>query len=295
MTSYWQKLAWILIALFVSSSAWSKNSDLRDGLGRKWPLDYKPQKVASSFLAGDEILLEILKNSPDKIIATSTVSDDKMFSNITLKLKEIPHRIGNNPELIAKIKPDVVFVASWNRPDFLGSLSKLNIKTFTLSQFDSISDIEKNILLMGQVLHFEEDSILLVKKMQKDMPQLPPKNLKILRYDSSGFMIGRRTIFDSIIQRLGLRNAVEHNGWPKLSPEVIAKMNPDIIVVPGENSDKQIALENLRHSQGWKELAAVKEERVIMVPERLLSSASHYVIETYEAILAKITPLKPKR
>ncbi len=270
-----------LSALGLCSFSALAESMLKDGAGREWLSNRPPSTVASSFLAGDEILIELLKDTKVKLVAISSVADDKEYSNIVALAKEIPHRIGANPESIAKIRPDVVFLASWNRPELQKTLSKLGIHTFTISDFNSIEDIQANITLMGKVLHLEEKSRQMVERMQRQMPQQNKRGTTFITFDASGVSLGKKTILDSLMMRLGLENAVTETGWPKLSAESIALRRPDYIVSSGESTDQKSMELLIKKTPGWSILHALKAGNILMIPGRLLSSASQFVSLAY--------------
>ena len=269
------RLAFAVLGIY-SCSAWARVT-LKDRAGHDWPKSKPPAAVASSFLAGDEILMELVKDSKVKLVAISSIADDKEYSNIVDLAKEIPHRIGANPESIAKVRPDLVFLASWNRPELHKTLSKLGIKTFTISDFNSIEDIQGNILIMGQVLHLEEKARQMVDSMQRQMPQQKKRNQTFITFDVSQVSLGKKTIFDSLMLRLGLDNTVTETGWPKLSSESIALKHPDFVITSGETKDQSLAELLIKKTPGWAILEASKSGNILLIPNRLLNSASQFV------------------
>lgn len=279
-------------ALCMSAPCKASNDFLKDDLGRKWSLKEHPLKVASTFLAGDEILSELVKGSNVQFIACSTLADKGEYSNILEQAKLIPHRIGNNAEVIAKIKPDLVFMASWNSPQLSKMLSNLKIKTFTIGAFNSIDDIERNIQLMGSVLHLESNAKKMVLKMQQSMPQVPANGKKVLHFDPSGITLGKKTIFDSLITRLGFSNVTQEVGWPKISPEWIAQSHPDLIISSGEDSQFPTLLALISGTPGWKGLNPVKKKQIVLIPNRLLSSASQFISSAYSRFLEDFSKME---
>jgi len=273
------RLAFAVLGLY-SCSAWARVT-LKDRAGHDWPKSNPPATVASSFLAGDEILIELVKNSKVKLVAISSVADDKEYSNIVDLAKEIPHRIGANPESIAKVRPDLVFLASWNRPELPKTLSKLGIQTFTISDFNSLEDIQGNILIMGQVLHLEEKARQMVDSMQRQMPQQKKRNQTFITFDVSQVSLGKKTIFDSLMLRLGLDNTVTETGWPKLSSESIALKHPDFVITSGETKDQSLVELLIKKTPGWAILEASKSGNILLIPNRLLNSASQFVSLAY--------------
>ncbi len=286
-----------LSALGLCSFSALAESILKDGAGRDWPYSATPSTVASSFLAGDEILIELVKDTKVKLVAVSSVADDHEYSNIVGLAKQVPHRIGANPESIAKIRPDVVFLASWNRPELQKTLLKLGIHTFTISEFNSLEDIQANIILMGKVLHLEEKSRQMVTWMHQQMPQRAKRNSTFITFDASGVSLGKKTILDSLMNRLGLENAVTESGWPKLSAESIALRHPDYILTSGETRDRKSVELLIKKTPGWNLLNALKTGNVLLIPNRLLNSASQFVSLAYahlDSLLNKSILLKNK-
>ena len=58
------------------------------------------KKIASTSLASDEILIDILSksNKLNRLLAISTLSDSKEYSNVTEIAKKIPYRTNTNLE-----------------------------------------------------------------------------------------------------------------------------------------------------------------------------------------------------
>jgi iron complex transport system substrate-binding protein len=71
--------------------------------------------------------------------------------------------------------------------------------------------------------------------------------------------------------------------WPQVSLEAVVRAEPDVVVLP-VGSDPGSSVERLRSEPGWRELAAVRENRVVVVPTDLMSRPGPHIARIAEAL-----------
>lgn len=253
-----------------------------------------PSRIVSLTVGSDEILYDILEsaNKLSNIAALSTYADNKTYSNIYAKAKNIQHRTGSQIESVLKLKPDLIIVAAYTSPDLLEKLKSLKLPVLRLKNFASIEDIKENILSIGRAIGHLGEAKVFAKKLDR-IRKLPiSANYSGINYHPSGMIMGSGTIIDDLMTKMGTTNVVTQKGWPKVSSESILRSDPDFIIVGGEPSEKAKILKNLKDRFGWKDLAAVKKERVMIVPKSSLSATSHYILEAYDSLAAQLVNLK---
>lgn len=256
-----------------------------------------PVRIVSASLASDEILLELLKSEKDKkrLLAVSYLADDPKYSSVHEQLKHIPKRFRTDIEATIKMRPDLLVLASYNEAKFKKAFKRFKIPFLELQDFRSVQDIAQNINLIGEAIEKEKKAkelsknfIAKVKEVSQRLKKNCPKPISLLPYSSTDVLPGKNTIFDSLLQELGIQNSVGAfggKGWAKINIESISKLSPDFIVVSGSSDIK-----NIQQRAGWKWLKAAKHKKFVVVPENLLSSTSHHLAEAAIIIAKQVCP-----
>ncbi|MCK5719002.1 MAG: ABC transporter substrate-binding protein [Thiomargarita sp.] len=259
--------------------------EIYDSNNRKLLIPEPPQRIVSQTLSTDEILLAICL--PERIIAVSSLAKDVKQSIIAQQAQQIPHQASNNAEQILNLKPDLIFIASYSRAEIVELLQITGAPVFQFSQFRSISDIENNIRIIGYIIGEEQKAAELILQMKTNIQVIRnhlPKNKPVLRvmlYSQWGYVAGRNTTFDDMMQIIGAINiGAEHgiDGHLKISSEQILAWQPDVIVtgaILGEFENvKQFLLKNpaIAASQ------AAKMDKIIVIDIRYLNTVSHYMV-----------------
>jgi iron complex transport system substrate-binding protein len=253
-----------------------------------------PKRIVSLSLASDEILLDLLDHcqASDRLVALSTFADDPSSSSVTDKAKRVLKRVHSEPESLFQLKPDLVIAASFNRPELLSAIKSKAINLLVLDQFDSFRDIANNIRAIGRAVHCVSDSEVMAKRfLEAVSTRVNPKatSRRAISYNPDLTVMGSKTIFDDIVTRADLINAAAERGlarWPKIDTEVLLGMNPDIIIVLGEDTPAKRA-EIARHP-AWGRLRSVRGQNLIFLRPATALSTSHYAAEALRELRDKV-------
>ena len=278
--------AWLLV--LGSSSLFGQG--IQDDRGRILEVSSRG-KIVSGFVGADEIVFELLKDNPERILAFSPLAKDRKYSAIYDRIGAWSKEFGPELESLIGMKPDLVLVARYTRAEWIRILDHAKIKSFVLGNFSALEDIKDNILIIGRLLGKEKKARSMVESMNKEISTLKPKcflkGKKVLNYSRDGIIFGKGTIFNSILNELEIENRGSDLGvvgWSKVSRETILKANPDYVIVGGNEEQRRKLLKEMKEQTGWKHLSAVQKGRVIIVPSRFLSSVSQYVVRGMEAL-----------
>jgi iron complex transport system substrate-binding protein len=251
-----------------------------DESGNQVTIPAEPQHIVSATEGTDEILSALVPKS--KLAMVTAFSSDPKYSNITEFVKGIPQTKDSSAELIISAKPDLVLLASYTKQGVVDQIKMAHIPVFEFTQFNSISDIEKNIVIVGRLVGNESEA----KKMTADMETAlkaigdavkNEKKATVLDYSSYGFAAGSDTsVGDIIVRAGGLNAAQELKGWQKVSDEQVVKLNPDVIIVAA--SDEGFA-DKIRNNPALQTINAVKNKRVYAISGANLSTVSQYVVK----------------
>ena len=250
----------------------------------------KPQRIASRFIGGDVILLELLKDQSKRIVALSTLAKDKRYSPVYDKIPSHIKPVGNELESLLKLKPDLVIAASYTRKEWLNQLEKVDTPRLILEDFKSLEDISSNIKKIAEAVGESKRGNDLVKQMYRrvqSIEQCKISKKKVLNYSPDQVFLGTGTIYDDLLSKKGISNLAKEigiNGWGKITAEKLATLRPDFVIAAGDSSDYDRKLNELRSNPMWKRMPAVKNGRLLLVPSRYLSAVSHHAVEFLELI-----------
>jgi iron complex transport system substrate-binding protein len=185
-----------------------------------------------------------------------------------------------NAEAIAAYNPDLVVVS--NDGGIVAELQKLGITVLLDPAADNLAQAYDEIRQLGEATGHTQAATAEVGSMEKQLTKLirsvpkSSRHLKIFHELSPDlYSATSATFIGSIYKLFGFRNIADgadptHSGYPKVSPEYVLQQDPDIVVLAdtvccGE-TPKSVAAR-----PGWKNLAAVRKNRVVGVDDSIAS------------------------
>lgn len=287
----------LLAALLISSAV--RAEGFLDGKGRQVVIEGKPNRIISGSLASDEILLDILSRTrgTNRLIAVSTMAFDARYSNVWEHpaLRLIKSRFGGELESLVAQKPDLVILASFNRPEYVKSLESAHVRVFVLDDFFSLEGIAKNIETIGKIICESPAASELKREFELSLSRYRERKIlkprpTVLNFFSEGSedqLLGEMTTFDEIVTLAGASNLAKAEKlklWTKLSLERLVTLDPDFVVATGEEKDRSEIQKLLLSRAGWRDKKAVKSGRIVLVPNRELMAVSHHVTKAIDRL-----------
>jgi iron complex transport system substrate-binding protein len=270
---------------------------LIDQSGRQVLLPHKPRRIVSVTLATDEILLALV--DPSRLLAVTYLAVDETISNVPLAAAAIPHTLHADAEPLLALQPDLIFVASYLRPEIVTVLQDAGLPVFTFQEFESIADIQGNIRLVAQAVGEEARGEAVVAEMNTRLQAVAAQlrgltvRPRVLYWEARGLTAGARTSIDDVIAYAGGENAVAGlglTGMKTLSAEQVLALNPDVIVTGGKVRNTTAQLPPLFLHPALQVVDAVQQQRVFVLPRRLLSTLSQHIVEGVEAMARVLHP-----
>ncbi|MFB5093960.1 ABC transporter substrate-binding protein [Bacillus cereus] len=252
--------------------------EITDLSGRKVTFDKVPESFATLSM-GD---MDIIHALGGKIVGRP---DTKLTLPDELKKAQV---IGNahqpNFEQIASLKPDVLVANNGfqkNVPTVEGQGTQVII-----SSANSVQDIQKNIKLYGTVMKKEDKAKEINQKMNDQMKKYEKKSdaKALLVYGAPGTYLAAlpTSLSGDILEKTGGKNIAsdfpetkEYPQYAQLSVERIIEANPDVIylITHGDPKSVKKAFEGeMMKNEAWKNLEAVKQNRVVILPPDLFGS-----------------------
>ena len=248
----------------------------------------KPYRIISLSPSLSEILFSI--GAGEQVIAVDNYSNYPPEAPITSLSSFEP-----NMEAMASFRPDLVLL-SYDIGNIVKGLNIIGVETMLLPAPKNFEEILLQIRTIGEKTGNIKKSNILANKMKSQM-----KDLVILMQDKSPtkvyheidenyYSASSQSFIGNIYELLNLNNIADQvdtngSGYPKLSPEYILLSNPDIIILPGKDTNY---ISKLKKRPGWSAIDAVKKNQLLIIDADLGSRWGPRIIEFAKAIVKGI-------
>lgn len=276
--------------------------------GEDLVLSRQPSRIIALSLPAEEILLDLA--GPSRLVAVTPFARDPHFSNVVSLASEISEVVRSNPERILRLQPDLVFVASYTEARNRDLLRRSGIPVCQLPEFRSIDSIRATVRLVGHALGLEEAADALIAGMDRTLlnaaerveaaraqPGFTPPRILFVEMPGGGmdgaWTAGAKTILDEIIRAAGGINVaaeagVVHEGG--VSAEALVHWNPSWLLLAGDPAERRATLAALSKDTVLCVIEAIREERVVLVPNRITTSTSHFCLRAVSILVDELYP-----
>ncbi|MEN0665448.1 ABC transporter substrate-binding protein [Caldifermentibacillus hisashii] len=298
------KVKWLPIALvlaFVMSGcgkasesvdatkATEQQIKITDAAGRELTFHSHP-KTFASLTIGD---MDMIDQLGGEIVGRPSTKLN--LPNDLLDIEEIGNTHQPNIEKIIGIKPDVL-IANVGFDRHIPVLEKHGIQTI-MTETNSIADLIKNMETFGILLGKEEKAQELINQMKQAVKKQPdgPNTRALLIYGAPGsfFAALPTSLAGDILEKAGGVNVAtdfpkikEYPQYAQLAAERVLTADPDVIylITHGDPSGVEEAFKHeMEKHSAWKNLDAVKEGKVVVLPpEWFGSNPGTKIIEALE-------------
>ena len=190
-------------------------------------------------------------------------------------------------EIVLSVEPDVVLLydGEGNR-NVARQLKSLGVNTLSL-RHDTLSDLEANIVLLGDLVGCPIAASKLLAQIRtglEEVVQATPQGDKPTVYWDAWaeppITIGAGSFLDSLLRIAGAENIFsdQPSSAPRVSLESIIYRDPDLVLVPVGVSSALVDL-SLTKRSGWNRVPAVKEGRVSVLDQDLVSRLGPRVVD----------------
>ena len=248
--------------------------------------DTKPKRILSLSPSLTEILFAV--GAGPQVIAVDNYSTYPPEAPRTLLSSFEP-----NMEAIATFKPDLVLL-SYDIGNLIKGLNIIGIETMLLPapmNFDEILDQIRNV---GERTGNSKQSNKLANEMNSQMKNLVTlmKNERQTKLyheiDENYYSASSHSFIGNVYELLNFINIADQAdtegiGYPKLSPEYILLSDPNIIILPGKDSNY---ISKLKKRPGWSAIDALKQDRLLVIDPDIGSRWGPRIID-FAKIIAK--------
>ena len=286
----------MLLSLVLACTPPAKEStsyliEATDQLGRVVKMDRIPQRIISLAPSNTEILFAL--GLGDRVVGVT------QYCNYPEEAKE-KEEIGGfataDPEKIIALKPDLILAKGSLQKSLVTKLEGKGQTVFWLYP-QSVTDILESIETIGKLTGSSAAAQELRKEIEarikgveakiKDIPeQERPTVFRVMNLGPPG-TIGGESFQTDIYRLAGGRNifADTDKDYFQLDLKTLIKLDPDIIVVCGE--DEEEAKKKIKDQEGWGDLTAVKTDRITVISCDLICRPSPRIAQTIEQLAVK--------
>lgn len=200
-------------------------------------------------------------------------------------------------EKIVSLHPDLVLgMGTLNSEELVNELDHVGIPVFVVDP-QGLTGIMASIQHVGDALNRSSYAVRLLQRLEEQRMAVAArvkglarvKVLVVIWYDPV-ITAGNKSFITDIIAAAGAQSATADmaQAWPQISLEEVLRRSPDfVLLVRGAHGG--ITEEDLKAHAGWDQLAAVRENRVIYMGERLFHP-SPVVFDALEQLAKEIHP-----
>ncbi len=283
----------LMLAALSCSNASAEALNFIDQAGREVNLSGHPRRVVSLAPSLTEIVYAL---GAQQLLKGAT-----LYSDHPEEAKTLP-RVGSYVKLdlerIVALRPDLCLAVKDGNPrHVIEQLDKIGIKSFVLNQ-RNINDIIETVDVLGRVLGVEENADKLVLSMQSRLKRIEEMVAGVKNTPKVFFQIdasptitaGRDTFIHELITRAGGINLAEtRTGYPRYSWEDILLMGPEVVIIAsmaGGHSPEELKAD----WQRWKQIPAVRTNRVYVVDAGLIDRPTPRLLDGLETFVSIIHP-----
>lgn len=267
---------------------------LTDAVGNEITFDEAPKTIVSMMPSNTEILFALGLN--EEIVG---VNDYDNFPEEALEKEKIGG-MEFNVEKIVSMQPDVVFAHEsglGSGEDGYQQIRDAGIKVFVVTNASNFDQTYTTIEQIGQATGKTEEAATIVEDMKAKVAEVVEKTSKVedkkrVFIETSDapdiYAPGKNTFMQEILDMIDAENVVTEEGWAVISPEEIVSQNPDVIIVM--YSYVPDIIESVKNRDGFGDITAVKEDRVVQVDENLTSRTGPRLAQGLEEVAKAIYP-----
>ncbi|HSH08911.1 MAG TPA: helical backbone metal receptor [Oceanipulchritudo sp.] len=210
-----------------------------------------------------------------------------------------------NRETIAAYQPDLIIGTDLTPPEIYAAIENPPKTVAVVLKQNSVEDILQDISTIGRITGLPGNALRLIARLKTERAEVqarlqthladPPRRvlflLSIEEGGQPGWAPGQGTWVNDLITEAHGANVASQMGqsWGEISLEALLALDPDVVLVrAAESPAEQVRLEErlrkLPLHPVWKQVKAVREGRVRVVPYGPLNIPGPRIMEAYAAV-----------
>lgn len=286
----------ILIIVFMFISCSEKNE-------QKTSAAFFEDDLGNQFIAGDvpQRIITLAPNLTEMIFFLGL--ENKLVGNTFYcnyppeagKISKVGDMLTFNFEKIVTLKPDIIFITvEGNTKETYDKFRELGLKIF-VSNPRNYEGIKKTILDLGKLFNISRKTDSITAAWDSTINSIKEFSLENTPGSAAYFvetkpimLAGKNSFMNEYLEFCGLKNAASDSplNYPLFNREEILKRDPDFLILPTEGGYSSFNVSKIYPE--WKNLSAVKNDRVIFVDRDLYSRPGPRFVEAVKDLHLKI-------
>lgn len=261
-----------------------------DSKGNDVVIESEPKRIVSIAPSVTELIYALGKG--DELLGRTDYCD---YPEEAKAVQSIGSLTDPNIENIIEIKPDIVIASTHFKDDVAKKLEDLGIKIVVLKDSTSIDGAYESINQLGQILNAQDKAQEIVDSNKKKIEEIKekvknaetPKAYYVVGFGKTGdYTATGDTFIAEMLSIAGGKNiAQDATGW-KYSLEKVIENDPEYIII-----SKNFAMKDqFIATDGYKELSAVKNNKVFEIDDNLVNRQGPRIAEGVEAFAKILHP-----
>lgn len=265
-----------------ATAGWPRRIDTPHGVVS---IAQQPQRIHTLSVGFDEITFRLV--DPSRIVAIGTATANPDISNVADLAAQVPLRVGRNAEQVIAARPDLVVAPPTANADLVKALEGAGLTVVLADLLSGVDAHEPNIRLLAYLYGEEARGEQLVVEIRDQLTKVdaivskqdPATRPRVLMLSGKVSAAGAGSNEDGIIRRAGGVNVAAEagiTGNKNIGLEAIPGMRPDVIVLVESDPAKPVLRQLVIDNPALQDLMAIKNGRVVAVPQRYLTTLSHW-------------------
>ena len=261
-----------------------------DGMGREVTIESEPMTIVTMAPSMTETIYAL--GLGDRLVGRTDYCN---YPEAALSVDSIGSLREPNLEAIIALNPDLILMSTHASEEVLAKLDEAGLKTAILTAQESFDGVYEIITQTGTIFNVLDQATELVSTMQADVTtvlELVKDAEKKSVYYVVGFgeygdytATGDTFIHEMLEMAGGTNIAADGESW-SYNLETIIEKDPDYIICSELNDTKG----TLEQTEGYMELTAIKEGRLVEINQDLLSRQGPRLAEGLKAIAQLLHP-----
>ena len=252
-----------------------------------------PGRIVSMNLCTDQMVLQLAE--PGTVVSVSFLTADPAESPMADQTEGLVLNHGQAEEVIA-LKPDLVVTGRYTTSAAKLLLKRLGYAVAEVEMPLTFDAVRKTYLSLGETMGRMDTARLLVDDLDRRYRDILTRVGNrtfgtVLILDANGFTVGRPSLVDAVLTRIGLANVAAQlniGDFGQITMEAILLAKPDQVVRMDYRSEApSLANQTLSHPALSQYLGS---RSMIAVPQSWLNCGGPYLADAAERVLAAITP-----
>ena len=292
-----------LICILTIPRMVSGQASVTDAIGTTFTVTETPQRIISLIPGNTELLFAVGAGS--SVVGVTNYCD---YPPKTKKIEKIGDVTSMSLEKIVALDPDLVLASKGNSKELIYSLKALGIRVFVLDP-QTIEEVLEAVDKVGTLTGREAETRVLLDSYRQrldavaerigDLPESDRPSIFVgSPFRDENWTPGPETFTSAVIRRAGGRNVADDlapRTWAVYNLENIVSKDPQVLLSTlGAGQDPEATtqrfLERAKALKGWRDLDAVRNERVVLISENWLLRPSPRLFHAIETLAAALHP-----